>query len=193
MLCKQGTRLSASSLKNELNSSNTSQPAVDDHNDNWRQGMFWSERRHVEFDFGELEIEPREEQKEQKNAAGQLPAITYKNLEPFTGEVEFLNPRKIKVDRNYNVCGYTGNDVRMQYANVLLYYCKGDMDKFNEIRKMLFMNYTEVNPVNSSGNNYSVCMWFKKVFDKEFSVITTRGTQKTYAAVKPYDCIELEG
>ena len=58
---------------------------------------------------------------------------------------------------------------------------------------MLFMNYTEVNPVNSSGNNYSVCMWFKKVFDKEFSVITTRGTQKTYAAVKPYDCIELEG
>ena len=58
---------------------------------------------------------------------------------------------------------------------------------------MLFMNYTEVNPVNSNGSDYSVCMWFKKVFDMEFGVITTSGRQKTYKAVKPSDYIEVEG
>lgn len=52
---------------------------------------------------GELEIEFREEQKEQKNATDNKPAMTYKNLELFTGEVEFLNARKIKVDKNYSV------------------------------------------------------------------------------------------
>ena len=179
-------------LEDELNSSNESQPAVDDHNDNWKQGMFWSGRRHIEFDFAQLEIELSEEQEEQKTKASKKAAMTYENLEPFTGEVEFQNAHKIKVDRNYNACGYTGNDVRMQYANVLLYYCKGDRAKFYEMRKMLFKNWDEVNPVNTSGNNYSVCLRFKKVFDEEFGVILKSGNQKTCKFVKPSGFIEIK-
>ena len=176
-------------LEDELNSSNESQPAVDAHNDNWKQGMFWSGRRHVEFDFGQIEIQLREEQ---KTSELKKPAIKYKDLEPFTGEVEFKNAHKIKIDRNYNVYGYTGNAVRMQYANVLLYYCKGDIAKFCEMRKMLFVNWHEVNPVNSSGNNYSVCMLFKKHFDEKFGVISNSGKQKTYKSTRPSDCIEIK-
>ena len=178
-------------LEDELNSSNESQPAVDNHNDNWKQGMFWSGRRHIEFDFAQLEIELKE-QKEQETAAHNKPEIKYKDLEQFTGEVEFTNAQKIKVDRNYSVDGYTGNDVRMQYANVLLYYCKGDKDKFYEMRKMLFENWDEVNPVDSKGNNYSVCLRFKKDFDEKFGVILRSGNQNTYKPTRPSNCIEIK-
>ena len=175
-------------LEDELNSTNESQPAVDGHNDNWKQGMFWSGRRHIEFDFAQLEIELSEEQ---ETRASKKPEIKYKDLEPFTGEVKFTNAHKIKVDRNYNVYGYTGNDVRMQYANVLLYYCKGNMDKFYEMRKMLFKNWREVNPVNTSRNNYSVSLGFKNFFDDQFGVNIESNIQKTCKFVKPLDCIEI--
>ena len=96
--------------------------------------------------------------------------VDYAQTNPFGSEFTITNPHKVKVDRKYIVGdGWKGNDVRMQFANVLLWYCKGDADKFNELRKELFANYNQITPVGDRNVN----PLFKAAFDKEFGVVTT--------------------
>ena len=95
---------------------------------------------------------------------------TYASVAPFTGEFTITNPHQVKVDRNYIVeGGGSGNDVRMQYANVMWWYCKGDMKKYNALRKQLFLNYREFTPVGSKNPN----PLYKAAFDAEFGVVET--------------------
>lgn len=95
---------------------------------------------------------------------------TYAPVTPFVGEFTISNPHQVKVDRNYIVDGGgSGNDVRMQFANVMWWYCKGDVNKYNDLRQQLFVNYREFTPVGSKTPN----PLYKAAFDKEFGVITT--------------------
>lgn len=95
---------------------------------------------------------------------------TYKPVTPFAGEFTISNPHRVKVDRNYIVDkGGSGNDVRMQFANVMWWYVKGDVNKYNDLREQLFVNYREFTPVGDKNPN----PLYKAAFDKEFGVVTT--------------------
>lgn len=96
--------------------------------------------------------------------------VEYAPTTAFTGEFTITNPHSVKVDRNYIVGdGYSGNQVRMQFANVMWWYCKGDKDAFNALRKQLFKNYNEFSPVG----NFNPNPLFKAAFDEEFGIVST--------------------
>lgn len=95
---------------------------------------------------------------------------TYAPVNPFVGEFTISNPHQVKVDRNYIVDGGgSGNDVRMQFANVMWWYVKGDKNAYETLRQQLFINYREFTPVGSKTPN----PLYKSAFDKEFGVIAT--------------------
>lgn len=96
--------------------------------------------------------------------------VDYPPVNPFGGEFTITNPHKVKVDRNYIVGnGWSGNDVRMQYANVMWWYCKGDMSKYDNLRRQLFKNWNEFTPV---GDKNPIPL-FKAAFDDEFGIVVT--------------------
>ena len=101
-----------------------------------------------------------------------------KFTEPFTGTFTTSNNHnKLKIDKNFKVGNYSGNDLRWRIANIVLWYCKGDRSKAEEWIKDHFTNYKEI---NFGPDAYAINPLVKKWFDDEFSVfaITTKSKIK---------------
>ena len=150
------------------------------------QALYFSDNDYIEFKDSYEFVITDEQRERTAESAGLLfqrvfaDKVDYVAIDPFEGKFEITNPHKIKVTRKYAVGNYTGNDVRMQYANVLLWYCRGDMKQFRTMCKQLFVNYKEFSPVGDKNPN----ILFKGAFDREFGIVVTEQTT-TYEPTSP--------
>ena len=159
-------------------------------------GLYFPDNDYIEYtDFWQFEITDEQRKKVCEKAGVKFEKvfadpIENAPVEPFVGEFTVSNPHRLKVDRNYFVGGYSGNAVRMQYANVMWYYSKGNFEKYNKLRRELFLNWNEFTPV---GNKQPSPM-FKAAFDAEFGILSATSAQgaKTYGAKETEDGIMMK-
>lgn len=82
-------------------------------------------------------------------------------VETFDGEFEATKrDDKILLDRNYSICGYTGNDARWRVANAIAYLCKGNIETAKVVIRDNFANPGDFSFASvSKGINHNVMNW----------------------------------
>lgn len=84
-------------------------------------------------------------------------------MEGFEGTFDAVvreESARITLDRNYDVCGYFGNDARWRVANAIAYLCKGNLEQAKQIIKNNFKNYNDFSFASvSKGVNHNVMNW----------------------------------
>ena len=95
----------------------------------------------------------------------QLPHISSEMIR-FTGQfnpMQRTEDEKIVLDRNYEICGYTGNDARWRVANALFHVCRGDVKKAKQIIRDNFRNAKDFSFASAGKTvNNNVLNWVLK-------------------------------
>lgn len=86
---------------------------------------------------------------------------------------------RITLDRNYEVCGYYGNDARWRIANAIAYLCHNDLEQAKHIIMNNFRNYNDFSFASvSKGVNHNVLNWVITNLQNRFGGECTYLTEK---------------
>lgn len=102
--------------------------------------------------------------------------------EAFTGTFDASvreTTDRITLDRNYEVCGYYGNDARWRVANAIAYLCHDNLEQAAQVIKNNFTNYNDFSFASvSKGVNRNVLNWvltnLQAQFDGECTFLTEK-------------------
>lgn len=102
-----------------------------------------------------------------------------KFTEDFKGTFTCVEGKsKLKIDKNFNVGNYSGNDLRWRIANIVLWYHKGDRNSASEWIKKHFVNHYEI---KFGAEAYAINPLVKQWFDDEFGVMSISAIGKVKA------------
>lgn len=145
--------------------------AVDLHNANPMQGLFFSSQTAYENDAEPIMITHDDREKLIRKYGLELLSKQQDDdtTAGFRGNFICTNRKKIRVDRNFKILNRTGYDVRLQWSIVVMWYCHNNKEEAKKIYKQLFLNPEDfVFPDKYIPNSN-----FKNAFDVTFGVIET--------------------
>lgn len=141
---------------------NLGENAIDLHNADVKQGLFLSKKElWLNNDIEPLNPFDEKTIKELKkdwpdcfldekynNPKIQRANEAIKETEKYDGKIVVTKPHKLKIDKNYTICEYSGNEARWRIGDALFYFTSEDETEFKKIRKELFVNSDEINHRN---------------------------------------------